>query len=243
MPDPLTIGLFVSTTQNKYESALYSGVVDVAREAGVHVICFTSGALRAYRGFEFQRNVLFDLVDKNNVDGIIISGTLAHPISAQEMQAFFQRYVHIPKVSIALSMPGTPCVMVESKQAIRDIVTHLIKVHGYKRLAFLRGPIGQQEAEERFQAFCETLVEYGLKPDLKLVLNGDYSLSSGAFVMREFLAREKLSFEAIVSSNDSMALGAMDVLCEHGIQIPEQVALTGFDDVEARFAQVPLTSI
>lgn len=243
MPGPLTIGLFVSTTQNKYESALYRGVVEVARAAGVQVICFTSGALRAYRGFEFQRNVLFDLVDKNSVDGIIISGTLAHPISRRAMHLFFKRYAHIPKVSIALSMPGTPYVMVDSGQAIHAVVTHLVKKHAYKRLAFLRGPIGQQEADERYQAFCDALAEYGLDLDPTLVLQGDYTIDSGAQALQEFLAREPLSCDAIVSANDSMAVGAMGVLQAHGIRIPEQVALTGFDDVEARFAGVPLTSI
>ncbi len=243
MPGPLTIGLFVSTTQNKYESALYRGVVEVARSAGAQVICFTSGALRAYRGFEFQRNVLFDLVDKNSVDGIIISGTLAHPISGRAMQLFFKRYAHLPKVSIAISMPGTPYVMVDSGQAIHAIVTHLAKKHAYKRLAFLRGPVGQQEADERYQAFCDALAEYGLELNPGLVLQGDYSIDSGAQALQEFLAREPLTCDAIVSSNDSMAVGAMGVLQAHGIRIPEQVALTGFDDVEARFAGVPLTSV
>jgi signal transduction histidine kinase/DNA-binding LacI/PurR family transcriptional regulator len=243
MPKQTRLGLFVSTTQNNYESTLYRGVVDAARAEGANVTCFTSGALRAYRGFEFQRNVLFDLVDRENIDGLIISGTLAHPIEAEEMQEFFLRYEKIPKVSIALSIPGTPYVIVESKQAIRDIVTHLAKVHGRRRMAFLRGPRGQQEAEERFEAFYETLVGHGLEFDPQLVLEGDYNIRSGEAALRDFLSHSEIRFDAIVSSNDSMALGAMQVLQEHGIRIPEQVALTGFDDVEARFAHVPLTSV
>jgi DNA-binding LacI/PurR family transcriptional regulator/signal transduction histidine kinase len=243
MPKQTRLGLFVSTTQNNYESTLYRGVVDAARAEGVYVTCFTSGALRAYRGFEFQRNVLFDLVDRENIDGLIVSGTLAHPIDAEEMQEFFLRYEKIPKVSIALSIPGTPYVIVESKQAIRDIVTHLAKAHGCRRMAFLRGPRGQQEAEERFEAFQETLAGHGLEFDPQLVLDGDYTIASGEAALREFLAHSPIRFDAIVSSNDSMALGAMQVLQEQGIRIPEQVALTGFDDVEARFAPVPLTSV
>jgi signal transduction histidine kinase len=207
------------------------------------VLCFTSGAVRAHGGFEFQRNVLFDLVELETVDGVIISGTLAHPISAQEVQEFFQRYAHMPRVSIALAMPGIPYVMVDSMQAIRQVVTHLVETHGYRRLAFLRGPARQQEAEERFAAFSETLARYGLKVDPALVFQGDYTIASGEQALRTYLAAHRVDFDAIVCSNDSMALGAMNVLEAHGVQIPGQVALTGFDDVEARFARVPLTSV
>ncbi len=243
MSKSFTLGLFVSSTQTLYEILLYRGVCDVARKVGAHVICFTSGALRSYRSFEFQRNVLFDLVNAQNVDGLIISGTLAHPLPIEETLAFFQRYANIPRVSIALAMPGIPNVMVDSQQGIRDLVTHLIQVHQYQKFAFIRGPRGHQEADERFQAFCETLEKHRLTVDENLIVEGDYSINSGAVAMKE-LFRTAKDYQVIVSANDTMALGAMNVFREAGKSIPEDVAFTGFDDtIEGRFDASPLTTV
>lgn len=244
MEKSYTIGFLSSSTQDSYEQALYSGICETARIAGAHVICFTSGALRAYRSFEFQRNVLFDLVTPQNVDGLIISGTLAHPITKEEIQSFFQRFEKIPSVSIALSMPDIPCVMVDSRQGIREIVEHLIKTHHYTRLAYIGGPRGHQEAEDRFQAFAETLAEYGIPLDENLIVQGDYTFYSGGEAMKELLQRPNASFQAVVSANDSMALGAMKVFRASGGRIPEDAAFTGFDDtLEGRFDLCPLTSV
>ena len=68
-------------------------------------------------------------------------------------------------------------------------------------------------------------------------------MGSGAETMRDALARGAI-FDALVAANDGMALGAMQVLREHGVRVPEQVSVTGFDDlVLARFTNPPLTTI
>lgn len=244
MTKTLTLGFLSSSTQDSYEQALYSGIDEAAQTLGAHVICITSGAIRAYRGFEFQRNVLFDLLTPQNVDGLIISGTLAHPISKEENEAFFKRFENIPSISIALNMPGIPSVMVNSQHGLRLVMQHLLQTHGYTRLAFIRGPQGHQEAEERFQAFTETLAEHGLPLDENLIVQGDYTFASGQEAMRELLSRPGATFQAVVSANDSMALGAMKIFRETGRKIPEDAAFTGFDDtLNGRFDPCPLTSI
>ena len=105
-----TIGLFVGSVEDPYEHGLLRGISDVARSAGAHVICFTSGALRSYHGFEAQRNVLYDLVTPHNVDGLIISGTLSHAVTLDEMAHFCDQYRPLPMVSVALSLPGLSSV-------------------------------------------------------------------------------------------------------------------------------------
>ncbi len=241
---PPTIGLFISSSQNGYEATLYQGVSDVIRAAGAHLVCFTSGALRAYHGFEFQRNVLFDLVNADIVDGLIISGTLAHPVSMEEMEAFLHRYEHLPRVTIALETPEVPCVMVDSYSGIQAVVSHLVQTHGYTKIGFLRGPAGQQEAEERYQAYRDTMQANRLAVDPDWILQGDYTPRSGIAAAQALLACAHVRLEALVSANDTMAIGAAKVLRAAGIRIPEDLALTGFDDTaEARFDASPMTSV
>ena len=244
-----TIGLLISSNQDVYENAILRGVFHVARQQGANAICFTSGALRSYHGFEAQRNVLYDLVNAGNVDGLIICGTLAHPVDPDEIRAFCQRYAPIPMVSIALSLPGISNVLVDSCQGIREVMEHLVVEHGYQRLAFICGPKGQQEADDRYHTYQQVLLEHGILYNPEWVADGDYTYGSGVRAMRELLLQSALNgsridFEAVVAANDSMALGAYETLKKEGFSIPEQVALTGFDDTQVgRFADPPLTTV
>jgi DNA-binding LacI/PurR family transcriptional regulator/signal transduction histidine kinase len=239
-----TIGLFVATVQDRYENAVIRGAFDVLHKADVRSICFTSGALRSYHGFEAQRNVLYDLVNGENVDGLIILGTLGHLVPPAEMEQFCTRYRPLPMVAVAMDMKGVPALVIESSQGMRAILNHLIEKHGSRRIAFLRGPAGQLEAEQRYQTYQEVLAENHLPCDPELVVQGDYTYQSG-MIQTEKLFDEKLGdFDALVCANDSMALGALEVMQRRGVKVPEQVALTGFDDTdEARFSLPPLTTV
>ncbi len=239
-----TVGLLVGSAEDKYENALLHGISDVVLPAGVNLICFTSGALRSLHGFEAQRNVLYDLVNADNVDGLIVSGTLAHSVSLADMEDLCRRYQPLPLITVALQLEGRPSIRVDSGQGMQVVVEHLIATHRYRRIAFVRGPCGQQEAEDRYRAYVEVLTRHNWPIDPDLVLNGDYTYDSGAAALRTLLDRAGVCFDAIVSANDSMALGALDVLHARGVPVPEDVAVTGFDDTEdARFSLPPLTTV
>ncbi len=238
-----TIGLLITSAEDKFENAVLRSAYNVTRAAGKNLICFTSGALRSYHGFEAQRNVLYELVSADNVSGLVISGTLSHNVSQEEMVSFCQHYQPLRMVSVALDLPGIPCVKADSMAGIRAATGHMIEAHSYRRIVFLRGPAGQQEAEHRYQAYRETLEAHRIRFDERLALNGDYTHHSGKVIMAEFLGRG-LAFDAIVSANDSMALGAIEILKQHGMRIPEDVAVSGFDDTEeGRFYSPALTSV
>lgn len=247
MTSPITLGLLISSTQDPYESAILRGAAHVARASHTRLICFTSGALRSYHGFEAQRNVLYDLVTHKKVNGLIVCGTLAHPVGMKDILKFLTRYKDIPMIGVALQIPGHPYIMVDSYQGIHDVVGHMITRHHFEKIAFLRGPRGPVESDMRFRAYRDALQEHGLPYDEKLVLQGDYTFGSGRRALEKWLRAHKKDlpgFQALVSANDSMALGAAEVLRENGLRIPQDVALTGFDDsLDARFAITPLTTV
>jgi DNA-binding LacI/PurR family transcriptional regulator/signal transduction histidine kinase len=241
---PWTVGLLVGSAEDKYENAMLRGISDVVRPAGANLICFTSGALRSYHGFEAQRNVLYDLVNAGNVDGLIISGTLAHSVSRADMAALCQHYQPLPLISVALHLDNMTSIMTDSRSSMQAVVEHLIGTHHYQRIAFIRGPRGQQEAEERYHAYIYVLTQHGRSIEPDLVLDGDFTHESGAAVLRALLDRAGVCCDAIVAANDAMALGALEVLRAKGLRVPEDVALTGFDDTEdGRFSVPPLTTV
>jgi len=241
----LTLGILVSSTDDPFENALLRGLSDAALQAGANWICFTSGAIRSYHGFESQRNLLYNLVNKDIVSGLVVSGTLGHGVSHAELRAFCLNYQSLPLVTVAVDLEGLPCVLNNSYQGITEIVNHLLDVHGYRRIAFIRGPVGHQEADERYRAFHDAMLAHGCSEEQSAdcVSVGDYTLESGQEAMKSLLARN-IKFEAVVSANDSMALGALEVLRMNGYRVPQDIAITGFDDSEdSRHSNPQLTTI
>ncbi len=244
-----TIGLLTDWLEPVYHAALFAGVADMAQERDVNLISFGVGSLRESDALMIQRNVIGDLVGPENVGGLVVlSGSLGNYITPEELRVFLERYRPLPMVSVALALEDIPSVLVDNRKGMRDAITHLIEVHGYSRIAFIRGPEGHQEAEERYRAYIETLSEHNLPLDTDLVVPGYFSFDSGTEAVRILLDERKLrppvDFEALASAADVMALTALEALQERGIHVPDDVAVVGFDDLEqTKAALYPLTTV
>jgi GAF domain-containing protein/DNA-binding LacI/PurR family transcriptional regulator len=243
----LTIGYLTHWIGSSYR-AMWPGIYDTACKHDVNLICFPAGQLRTPHQLR-QRNVIFDLITAEKLDGLILrSEALAAHIPPKEFEALHKKYSPIPMVSIARAMPGIPCLLLDNVQGMRSVITHLIETHGYRHIAFIRGPETHQEAEQRYHAYTKVLSEYDLPFDPNLVVGGDFTEHIGAEAARLLLDQRKLlpgkELEAIVAANDSMALGALEVLQARGIRVPDDVALVGFDDLDASKYMIPtLTTV
>ena len=96
-------------------------------------------------------------------------------------------------VSVTLPMEGIPTVLIDSYQGMRDMIAHLVQLHGYKRLAFIRGPEGHYYAQERFRAYEDALK---LVPDDVRALNNlSYLYSDALNRPREGLRYARRAFQ------------------------------------------------
>ncbi|TET52101.1 MAG: LacI family transcriptional regulator [Anaerolineales bacterium] len=244
-----TIGLLIDNVYGVggYTPAVWTAVAEAAREQDANLICFAGGTLghSPFNEFVSQANLLYDLVTPESVDGLIVCGnTLNAFLTPEETQAFCDRYHNIPAVSVGLMLRDMPDVLVDNDKGLRDAVTHLIQHHGYRRIAFIRGPEDHEEAEIRYGAYTQTLAEHGVPLDPDLVAPGDFLPATGAAAIRLLLDERKTDFEAVVAANDNMALGAMEALQARGMRAPYDVAVVGFDDTEeARAATPSLTTV
>lgn len=124
------------------------------------------------------------------------------------------------------------------------MILHLLDDHGYTRLAFISGPSGNADAERRKKMFLDTMRDHGLSVDPRMLFEGDFNAASGADAVARWFDELKVSPEAIVASNDSMAFGALAALQERNISVPYTVAVTGFDDVDEASMSLPsLTTV
>jgi PAS domain S-box-containing protein len=235
-----TIGLLMTGFAREFHRAAWSGIADATLEQGVNLICFDGGILRTPEGFDAQGNVLYDLVSAERIDGLIIwTSILDWAVEPEEMEAFCKRYHPLPTVSVGRMVEGTPSILVDNYQGMREEVSHLVEVHGYRRIVFIRGPKGSEEEELRYRAYADVLAEHGITLDPTLVTPySGWERVDGHSMIRLLLDERKVDFEAIVAANDSLALGALEELQARGIRAPQEMAVAGFDDVEETRATV-----
>ncbi len=240
-----TLGLFVDWLEDDYQTAVLCGVSDAARQQEASVLCFAGGVLGSPDRAGLRRNCAFDLATSENIDAlIVVAGSLGNHVGPEGVSEFLRRFGGLPTVSIALPLGGMPGVLVDNDRGMRDAIEHLIVQHGYRRIAFVRGPEANEEAERRFRVYREVLSTHGLAYDPELVTIGDFHRHSGMVAVHQLLGLGRQRIDAIVAASDYMALGVMDGLEAVGYRIPADMAVVGFDDVdEARFASPPLTTV
>jgi DNA-binding LacI/PurR family transcriptional regulator/serine phosphatase RsbU (regulator of sigma subunit) len=223
---------------NEYASMLVTAFEFEARQRDVDLYCFAGGSLHSLAGHEMSRNRCYGLVSKQSLDAMVV---LSLSASAEVIESFLGRLPDMPTVTLGHQAQGVPVVASDNAAGMREAVVHLISAHGRRRVAFLRGPVENQEAQTRFQAYRDALRDFGLPYDPALVCNGNFDVEAGRRATRELLERGT-AFDALVGANDFSTLGALEVLRERGISVPHQVAVVGFDDAEEARGATPTLS-
>lgn len=239
-----TIGVLVDSLASGYQMDLWRGLKQAAAQQNANLLCFVGREIDSPIENFAQANAVYNLITSQSVDGLIfLTGTLSHYVTPERTQEFIEKYHDLPTASVAMAIPGTASITLDNYQGTRALVEHLIEVHGYERIAYARMRSGHEEGDERFRAYQDTLRDHGIALDPQLVIPGEYYYQAEAAVSLLYDER-KLNPEVIVVVDDDMALQVQDVLQARGLHIPEDVAIVGFDDVEAsRYATPPLTTL
>ena len=172
-------------------------------------------------------------------DGILLHDRVLTPAAIVRLAD------RLPVVTLAAT-PTRASVNVAGDNAsgMRELVGHLIDVHGAKTIAFLAGHADSPDSVMRAKAVQEAATAHGATALLGPVWQGEYSANGGARVIRNLLDNGGRLPDAIACANDQSALGAVYALRERGYRIPEDVLITGFDDIPlARHLNPPLTTV
>jgi LacI family transcriptional regulator, galactose operon repressor len=202
----------------------------VLRGTGFSLL-LTSGS----RGQEFEQRIR-SLSGK--VDGLLMA---EEAMAIGDLRELARR---LPVVVIAgrRDEPGLDVFAVDNLTGMTALVSHLIGQHRHRRLCFVTGPKDAPDAAERQSAFEEAVLASRVTV-IEQVIHGDFSEGSGAAAARVLLERRTLP-EAVVCANDQMAIGVLREFQRAGVRVPDDVALTGFDDVyPSRLVSPPLTTV
>ena len=229
------VGLLLNNLHNDFFVPLLNGVEAVIREKGYNLIVATYHAN--------SRNQMNPPIGPHNTDGLLVfsDGLFDEDLAALNASGFPMVLVHrTPPPSLSI-----PSVTVENEDITYQLVDHLIQVHGRRRIMFLRGPIYQEDSLKRETGYKSALQANGIPFDENLVLNGDFERDIAYKAMDQFLGNgNRVAFDAVFTGDDDAAIGALKALHQHGLRIPEDIAVIGFDDLGfAPFLNPPLTTV
>ncbi len=229
----------------QYQTTVLAGIADAARARDVNLAIFAGGVLGAPGSREIHHNFVFDLCHPGAVDGaVLLGGALGNAQGPASVEALCARLAPMPLATLTLGPPRVPRLTLDQELGMRHAVAHLVSVHGRRRLAFVRGPALNSEAERRYAIFRAVLADEGLPVDQALICDGTFERNAGQAAVATLVDDRGASFDALVAANDYMALGALEALEARGIAVPGDVAVVGFDDIEdARFSSPPLTTV
>ncbi|HYF53607.1 MAG TPA: LacI family DNA-binding transcriptional regulator [Salinarimonas sp.] len=221
---------------NIFFSKILQGIEDVLFEAGYGMI------IGNLDGSPDKEAHFATFLATGHVDGAILLN--GHLIGQGRDGRGAPAPTHVPLVALCEAIPGAgiPLVEVDNRAAARAATLHLAE-RGRRRIAHLTGPAGNVLERERRAGYREGLAQAGLPFDPDLVVEGDYTLAAGAGAADGFLRRAPRP-DAVFCSNDEMAIGLMGALASAGVDVPGDVSVVGFDDIEfAAMARPTLTTV
>lgn len=227
-----TVILLVRDIGNPFYLEIYKGVEEAASEAGYKVLMGDA------RDDETRVANHIDMVRRRQADGLILMvGNFPKELGRSPE--------HLPPIVVASeTVPGldVPTVKIDNRAASMGAVRYLVEA-GHRHIAHLAGPLPESLAVERLEGYRQGLADAGVNYREKLVTSGDYSIEAGRQAVRRMLS-EGVFFTAIFAASDQMAIGAISELRSHGLAVPADVSVIGFDDIIfANAMEPPLTTV
>lgn len=230
----LTVGVVVMDLANPFYTGIIRGIEDrLAEDDNLLMLC--SSDENAERESRYLRQFA-----EQGVRGILIT-----PFGSSSERLKVLSDLQIPVVLLDTHSPDLPCVSVDNVKGGRLAVAHLLE-RGHRRIALLNGPIELQQCRDRSAGTTAAVYEAGLDPSDVVVETAlpDLTSDAGADAIRALLDATDNPPTAVFCVNDTVAMGVLRVLRERGIEVPQDMAVVGYDDVPiVGELRTPLTSV
>ncbi len=229
-----TIGAFLCKAYSLFDNAVYHVLEEKAKEMDYNIIVFTTvGYFASQNDYDMQEKRMFSFAPIEELDGIILApDTYEIEGFREELLDAIRERAHCPVVAIRHFSDELDCVHTDTQKAFEPLMTHLLEQHGVKKIRFLAGYEGHPDSEARLESYRKAMEKHGLPVDEKKdICHGNMWYNCGPEAYRALFSDPDDRPEAVVCANDYMAAGLIQELREHGIRVPEDVIITGFDNV------------
>jgi LacI family transcriptional regulator len=230
-----TIGVIIPRLNSHFVSTALAAMEKVASDAGYNIII--SQSMESMAKEEVNAKTMFD----NRVDGLLVS--LAYDtVNIEHFQRFIKRNIPIIFFDRVHESDDTISIVIDNYKNAYDMTRHLVE-QGCSRIMHITGNLKRNVYRERFNGYKEALKDAGLDYDEELLIISELNEAAGAEAAEKILAMETLP-DAVFVANDVCAASCMRVLKQNGIRIPEDIAISGFNnDPISRIAEPNITTV
>jgi LacI family transcriptional regulator len=216
--DATHIGILYANPSANYLSEFLLGSLEQSSLSGCQLV------IEKCEGAESEVEAIRRLV-KGGIDGVILPAPLCD--SEMSLKAVHEAGVAAVLVASGKPAPELSAISINNFEAARAMTRHLLEL-GHRRIAFINGHPNQTATGQRFHGYVEAMTEAGLSVDADQVAQGYFTYRSGLEAAEKLLDSGRPT--AIFASNDDMAAATMAVAHRRGLDVPSDLAVTGFDD-------------
>jgi len=205
-----------------YVSEFQTGAVERCRESHYHLMVEPLDMTHA----DVEQQVE-TLVAQLRLEGAILLPPLGdHPVIVNR---FNDASIPIVRISPKTNLSATPAIGIDDYLAAREVTAHLLGL-GHRRIGFILGRADHEATERRYQGFLDEMQAWSVPVDSELVQTGNFEFSGGLRCAERIL-RAASPPSAIFASNDDTAAAVIAVARKQGLRLPQDLSVTGFDDV------------
>ena len=228
-----TIGVFLCKAYAVFDNAVYRVLEKMSGELDYDVVVFsTVGYFASQNEYDAQERRMFSFAPIEKLDGILMAPDTYEIEGFREaLLAEIRSRANCPVVAVRHVSDEFDCTFTDEDNTISPLLRHLLDDHGLTNIAFLAGYPGHPDSEFRLATYRKEMAAHGIFPDEERdIYHGNMWLSCSGDAYQHFFVDHDPP-QAIVCANDFMAVGLERELAEHGLKVPDDVIITGYDNI------------
>jgi len=229
-----TIGLVIPDIANPFFPEIARGVEDKANDEGYTVILCNSDNVLT------KEDSYIDMLQEKMVDGIVFTASSRRTSISSSLEK-----VKVPVITVDRDIPNLTKqgkIAVNNEHGAYNIVSYMIE-KGYKKICHITGPLTSKTARDRYNGYVHAHKENNISLLSHHLYDGAYTSIWGIEAV-DALLKDGYEFDSIFCGNDMIAVGAMKGLEKHGLNVPNDIGVVGFDDIEiAQLVTPELTTV
>lgn len=239
------IAVFTNGWNDDYLDFALEGIRRRAAEDNIDVFIFLDYTSydKSEEELTAELNIL-NLPDLSSFDGVLLLGNTLNNAGENEILRGRILEAKVPAVCLEYELEGINCIRTENRNGMKELVEHMVTVHGVKDVFWISGPEDNEDNIVRYEVLVETLKEHGITFDPERKFNGYWSYAIVEDQLPEVVEKMDKLPDVFMCANDNMALATCVVLEKAGYNVPRDVKVTGYDNLmSGNYYSPMLTSV
>ncbi len=234
--DKKKIAIITTNMDVEYSVEILRGIQEEAKKCSCDISIFNAFVSQDEM---IKHNIgqynIYKLANLEVFDGVILFSNLIQGRQVYDSVIEQLKKANLPIVCIDAPVDGFYYVGVENYYSMKAVVEHFIEHHGFTRINYISGQSYNSDSQMRLDAYRDALTEHGIAVEEKRISYGTFSSWHGREAAMELLQSGRELPQAVVCANDAIAIGFIGVMQERGVRVPQDIAVSGFDNTfEAR---------